>query len=533
MHTIETGEVNATTSRRRIYLTYFFAAWGDRMWEFAAIIFLLDIFPGTLLPSSLFGFFETVAGIASGAHVGHYIDANDRLKVVRTSILGQNLTIGLASLVFSLALADVGELSVRVKWVVVAVIIVAGMAAKVSSAMNKISIHKDWSVVLAAGDAAAQTHINAVMRRVDLVCSMVAPLLVGLLSMSVGSSRTCLFIAVWSLCSLGIETLLSSWVYRSVPQLQAKEAKAGGGGGDDEHRSWWTRQTDNWSAYRAHAAFAVSVPYCLLFMSVLSFHGVIVSYLRTLGVSDVWLAVGRAIAAVVAISATFAVPPLVKSRGLERTGLATIWAQIACLAPLVVAFLLVPRFEDQRATAFVVVLFATVCLSRFGLWGFDLAQTQLMQDLVAPEVAGAINGGQETLINVCWLMSFTFTIVFNDPRDFVYPVLLSFGAIFVASVLFTRYVQSAERERAAQEGAAAVGVTVREPVAAPVADATAAAAESPLYATDEPATEERATAATASRAMPPMPRYDSVDDMAVEAPRRPEATDDLSNAVVA
>ena len=33
-------------SRWHLYASYGLAAWGDRMWEFASVVFLLDLFPG-------------------------------------------------------------------------------------------------------------------------------------------------------------------------------------------------------------------------------------------------------------------------------------------------------------------------------------------------------------------------------------------------------------------------------------------------------------------------------------------------------
>ena len=65
---------------------YFFSAWGDRMWEFSGVLFVLELFSDTLLPSSLFGFIEVLVGILTSSRIGNYIDTHDRLKVMRESV---------------------------------------------------------------------------------------------------------------------------------------------------------------------------------------------------------------------------------------------------------------------------------------------------------------------------------------------------------------------------------------------------------------------------------------------------------------
>ena len=35
---------------RRIYFSHFLSAWGDRMWEFAVALFLIDIMPNSVRP---------------------------------------------------------------------------------------------------------------------------------------------------------------------------------------------------------------------------------------------------------------------------------------------------------------------------------------------------------------------------------------------------------------------------------------------------------------------------------------------------
>lgn len=46
------------------------------------------------------------------------------------------------------------------------------------------------------------------------------------------------------------------------------------------------------------------------------------------------------------------------------------------------------------------LLLIGISCSRFGLWGFDLAVSQIMQETVDPTKAGSINATQESMLYV-------------------------------------------------------------------------------------------------------------------------------------
>lgn len=73
-------------SARRLYVSHFLSAWNSRVFEFGGILYLASIFPGTLLPLSVYAIARLVAAITLSSLVGQYIDCQDRLKVVRLSI---------------------------------------------------------------------------------------------------------------------------------------------------------------------------------------------------------------------------------------------------------------------------------------------------------------------------------------------------------------------------------------------------------------------------------------------------------------
>jgi len=461
----------STTSARFLYASYFFAAWGDRMWEFAAIIFLMDLFPDTLLPSSLLGFAETAAGIVGSTAIGAYIDRTNRLTVVRLSVAAQNVSIAVAGAIFYVALSYVDSWSRRVKWMAFAALCICACVARWASSMNKIALHKNWLVVLAHDNSELQTKLNANMRRVDLICSIVAPLAVGVLSSLSTNAMACVMISAWSTASFFVEWFLNGLVYARVPALHvqrqsildAVESAIPSGLASNRDRAIDDRPlqeslspqqqqlrsplldaqphhstASSIGVYVRHPVFLASLAYCLLYVSCLSFGGIMVAYLKTLGLSDALLAGGRAIAALVGVFATVIAPIMIQNIGLLRSGVIAVWLQFLCLAPLVVVgFILL----NEHSRAFMILVFFTICSSRFGLWLFDLIETQLMQELIVPADAGRINGAQEALMNVGYLMSFVLTMVFSNPAQFVYPAIVSVSAVASCAICFSIFVR--------------------------------------------------------------------------------------------
>jgi len=71
---------------KRLYISHFLSTWNSRFFEFGAVLFLASIYPGTLLPASIYALTRSAAAIVLAPSVGRRIDKGDRLDVVRTSI---------------------------------------------------------------------------------------------------------------------------------------------------------------------------------------------------------------------------------------------------------------------------------------------------------------------------------------------------------------------------------------------------------------------------------------------------------------
>jgi hypothetical protein len=70
----------------RLYISHFLSTWNSRVFEFGAALYLASIFPGTLLPMSVYALARGAAAILFSPAIGQYIDKGNRLQVVRLSI---------------------------------------------------------------------------------------------------------------------------------------------------------------------------------------------------------------------------------------------------------------------------------------------------------------------------------------------------------------------------------------------------------------------------------------------------------------
>ena len=72
--------------KKRLYISHFLSTWNSRVFEFGAVLYLASIYPGTLLPMSVYALSRQVSTILFSPFIGRYIDRANRLKVVRLSI---------------------------------------------------------------------------------------------------------------------------------------------------------------------------------------------------------------------------------------------------------------------------------------------------------------------------------------------------------------------------------------------------------------------------------------------------------------
>ncbi|KAL3470141.1 Ferroporti-1 [Aspergillus californicus] len=415
----------------RLYTSHFLSTWNSRMFEFGTVVFLASIYPGTLLYASVYALARSLFAVALSSWLGSAVDRLDRLSAIRHSIIWQRIPVAMSCIcLWALLKAPSVWLS---RALFVSLVLLAGVE-KLAATANTVSVERDW------------VYLNASMRRIDLFCKLVAPVVVSLLD-GLFSTR----IAIWIVLGINVADVLVEYfaiaqVYRSVPQLDRSLER------QDEEETTEERpflQTISrhvrstfapWREYVKQPVFLASFALSLLYLTVLSFGPTMVTFLLHSGLSSLQVS-GMRIGAVMAeLSGTWAAPFLMARIGPIRSGLWFLNWQFGTLAGAVAAF----AFASDAPRLVAGSLIAGVALSRLGLWGFDLSVQFLVQEGIGSNNRARFSATEMALQSIFEMISFATTIVFADPDQFKYPVYISYGAIAVAAVCFAAYVR---RER--------------------------------------------------------------------------------------
>lgn len=128
----------------RLYVSHSLSTWNSRVFEFGAALFLTSIYPGTLLPVSIYSLVRNAGYIAFAQSVGQWINKGDRLRLIRASIIGQRVPVAASCALLLVLLLKGDEIGSRRNAGVFAVIVFLSVLEKLSATMNLISVERDW-----------------------------------------------------------------------------------------------------------------------------------------------------------------------------------------------------------------------------------------------------------------------------------------------------------------------------------------------------------------------------------------------------
>ncbi|KAK2849683.1 hypothetical protein Q7C36_008466 [Tachysurus vachellii] len=522
-----------TSAKFLIYVGHALSTWGDRMWNFAVAVFLVELYGNSLLLTAVYGLVVAGSVLLLGAIIGDWVDKNARLKVAQTSLLVQNSSVILCGILLMLVFNFKDQLTHLYNgWLLtfcyIMVITIANIANLASTAMS-ITIQRDWVVVVAGDDRSGLADMNATVRIIDQLTNILAPMLVGQI-MAFGSHfMGCGFISGWNLCSMCLEYFLLWKVYQKTPALAIKagqkdsenqqlkplnvqgELEMGEGLAEGsqlmnegsvvkpetkEKQSCCYQMSeplrtfrDGWVAYYNQSIFFAGMSLAFLYMTVLGFDCITTGYAYTQGLNGSILSMLMGASAVSGICGTVAFTWVRKKCGLIRTGFFAGIAQLSCLMLCVVSVFVpgspfdlsvspfqsmishllgdnaplpeaptmaslitakpqemlnistmqaeeVPYIESYLSVS---LLFAGVIAARVGLWSFDLTVTQLIQENVAEEERGVINGVQNSMNYLLDLLHFIMVILAPNPEAFGLLVIISVSFVAMGHIMYFRY----------------------------------------------------------------------------------------------
>lgn len=140
--------------------------------------------------------------------------------------------------------------------------------------------------------------------------------------------------------------------------------------------------------YFTHRAFLASFSLSLLYLTVLSFSGQMVTYLLSVGYTSLYVGIARTVSTIFELSATWIAPRMMKRIGPVRGGIWSLSWQMIWLAGGVTWLFSDFHGASTNSAIAGTGLAVAVALSRVGLWGYDLCAQTIVQDVSDPSPYG-------------------------------------------------------------------------------------------------------------------------------------------------
>ncbi|KAG0481154.1 hypothetical protein HPP92_011686 [Vanilla planifolia] len=426
----------------RMYVGHFLSRWGARMWEFSVGLYMIHIWPSSLLFTAVYGVVEAASTVSFGPVVGKWVEDLPYKQVLQLWLLIRSLSFLVAGGTVTALLVYFGPMSKTFLAFMILVVItnISGAISMLSTLAGTILIEREWVVVISNGQRPeVLTRMNSIIRRIDLICKLFAPVLTGFIISFVSLVASAVILALWNVLSVWLEYWLWMSVYNGIPALKVNKPgrkvdcfsclwpetplgesveNAEGGRGMDmsklkkEIMECLSKLLcfDAWIVYFKQDVVLPGVALALLYFTVLSFGTLMTATLEWKGIPAYVIGIARGVSAIIGIVSTVMYPIIHSHISTLRTGLWSIWIQwcflVACLASV--------WMHNSISSAW--MLMAGVAASRFGLWMFDLAVVQLMQDQVAESDRCLVGGVQSSLQSLLDLLTYVMGIVVSDPQ---------------------------------------------------------------------------------------------------------------------
>ncbi|KAJ6582249.1 Ferroporti-1 [Mycena capillaripes] len=434
-----------------LLIQHFSSAWGDRTAEFALYLYLITYFKDTLLPSSIFGFSMTLTGVLFSRWTGSVVDKMPKLSIVRLSISLQKLS-ALSAYACVAGLRTSEDRFSFSSLFLFSFLVLSGCALQLSNTSLSIAVERDWTACISAGSSLRLAKINTYLRQINLLCKLLAPLFVSFLTVTYDNGdHPSVSISVLlgiSVLTMAFELYWIQIVYDRFPVLAAEQLR------NDNERSasqippsespsctdllQRTLNLKDWQEFVRLPVFLSSLSISFLYLTVLSFEGTMLGYLKTLDFRDDFLAEMRGLCVVTGLIGTLVTVPLEKRLGSARAGSWSIWSMVVCLLPVMASFYIF----GPKNTLGVVLLFSGMALSRIGLWSFDLIQTKQLQDALAAHARrNTLTALQFTMQSVADLLKYVLTMILSRPAQFRWAGLVSFLSVSSGAVVYLVYLK--------------------------------------------------------------------------------------------
>ncbi|PAA78049.1 hypothetical protein BOX15_Mlig011741g2, partial [Macrostomum lignano] len=318
---------------------------------------------GSLSLTAVYGLSCSLGVFSLGSAIGNLIDRSPRLLAARTSLVMQNGLVSVCAVIVCLILSGLVTAQAAAAFEAAKALVVAtALLAQLASVASKICVSKDWIVAICGSDKELLATATAHLRRIDLSCQVLAPLLFGMVTTFVSPLASAITVACWNLVSMCVEWTLLGHIYASVPRLAEKNqpaeaaqqdadvlvedanddaAPAAAPAADSRLRTRIVGQIRDqvagWQLYFRQPVFCAGLALSSLYLTVLGFDNVTTGYVYSQAVPAAVLSGCLAVSAVFGLLGTLLFPALRSRFGLLSSGQTGFVLQALSLLPCVLS----------------------------------------------------------------------------------------------------------------------------------------------------------------------------------------------------
>lgn len=446
-----------------------------RSYEFTVILLFAAAYPDSLLPTSIRGVLTNGVTLLLSPAIGRWVDRNaSRFYTMKITIVVQRACIVAGCVLWMLLFLSPHqqtadgfasqEATLRLgsylsKTVIIGILMLFGIVERMCAVGNNLVMERDWVPTIASEVSQPPLHqLNAIMRRIDLVSKILAPVVVSTIAIKTSSIVLVIVTAGINLATVGIELATARTAWNKCNALKlAREPKdvatvlRSSLDGADAASIISTpeeaqHEKQGLALYFSNDVCLASLSAALQSFSVLSLSGPMTTYLLTRHYSLSLITTARTAISAIEIGSTLLFPLLASSLArhpvpclpdsMAVLGLSGATLQLALLIPCFAALAALPTTSPDPAAAFpalTAAVFVFLGLSRLGHWTHNMAVQQIAQTRVAPRHRVEFSGVEMTFVSGAEIGRWACAAVWSRPSQFAgvaFAGLLSVGVVW-------------------------------------------------------------------------------------------------------